>query len=241
MSIKHVLSLGLVAALVVLCQACGDSPPSAFDGGTGTDTDTDSDSDVDTDADSDSDADFGHCELSCSAPSTCIPTDPLATQNEDNWSCAPSYCEWLGCLSTAECQEAYPAVTNVVCNTGAAKPTCTLPCDDASDCVQPDKPLFNADNWACEANFCVWTGCASTEECQEAFPSTELVCATYSDPPICAPHCAVPADCVPADAVDLYDEENWACTGGACEHLGCLSTEECTGSAHGPGSICIFD
>jgi hypothetical protein len=76
---------------------------------------------------------------------------------------------------------------------------------------------------------------------EEAFPETELVCAEYLDTPMCAPPCSTPSDCVPADAVDLYDEENWACTGGACEHLGCLSTEECAGSAHGPDSICVFD
>jgi len=205
------------------------------------DTDADTDSDTDSDTDTDSDADFGLCQMGCSGAGACVPADAIATQTEDNWSCASGYCEWLGCLSTAECQEAYPLVANAVCNTAAATPTCTLSCGDASDCAQAGKPLFDDNNWTCETNFCVWTGCSSTGECQEAFPSTALVCAQYADPPICAPPCSVPADCVPADAVDLFDEENWVCTDGACEHLGCLSTEECTGSVHGPASICVFD
>jgi hypothetical protein len=46
---------------------------------------------------------------------------------------------------------------------------------------------------------------------------------------------------VPADPADLFDAENWACTDGACEHRGCLSTEECAGSYLGPDFICVVD
>jgi hypothetical protein len=237
------IPLALLAAALAAPFGCGGG---GSDGtGADADADTDGDTDADTDTDSDTDTDtgdgFGLCQLGCSAPSACVPTDPLATQTEENWSCAAGYCEWLGCLGTAECQEAYPLVTNVVCNSTAATPTCTLSCLDASDCAQADKPLFDANNWACVGNFCVWTGCSSTAECQEAFPETALVCGTYADTPVCVPPCSTPSNCVPDGAVDLFDAENWACTGGACEHLGCLSTEECTGSAHGPDSICVFD
>ena len=236
------LLLALLAATAApgALAGCGDEGGA---GGSDTDADSDSDgdSDSDTDTDSDGDTDFGLCQLGCSDPGTCVPADPLPTQDEDNWSCESGWCEWRGCLSTSECQEAYPLVDNAVCNSDATTPTCTLSCSDVAGCAQPEKPLLDSNNWACESNYCVWTGCSSTAECQEAFPETVSVCAAYSDPPICAPPCSAPADCVPDAAVDLFDEENWACTGGACEHLGCLSTAECTGSAHGPDSICVVD
>jgi hypothetical protein len=249
MPIRRVLiALAHLAAAAVLGAplGCGDDggptdSDSDADSDADSDTDADTDSDTDSDTDTDSDSDFGLCQLGCSDAGECVPADALATQDEENWSCAAGTCEWLGCLSTAECQEAYPLIANVACNTAAAIPTCTLSCDVLSDCAQAGKPLFDNDNWSCESSFCVWTGCVSNAECQEAFPETELVCAEYLDTPMCAPPCADPSECVPADAVDLFNEENWACTDGACEHLGCLSTEECTGSVHGPASICVFD
>ena len=238
----------LLATAAVLCAVpgCGGGGGSSGSGSdsdadTDTDTDSDSDSDSDADTDSDADADFGLCQQGCAAASTCVPTDAPATQTEDNWSCGDGWCDWIGCLSTAECQEAYPAISAIACNPNAVPPSCTLSCSDASDCAQADKPLFDGDNWACESNFCVWTGCNSAAECQEAFPSTSFVCAAYADPPVCAPPCGDASDCVPDDAGVLFDEENWACSGGACEHRGCLSTEECASSYHGAGSICVFD
>jgi len=62
------------------------------------------------------------------------------------------------------------------------------------------------------------------------------------DPPVCFPSCAEPVDCTD-DAVpaDLFNEEHWLCTDGACEHRGCLSTAECQESdVYGAEFICVF-
>jgi hypothetical protein len=233
----------LAAALGIGAIAgCGDDDGSAgADGDSDSDSDTDSDSDGDADSDSDADGDtdFGLCEQSCGEAADCVPTDAGPTDTADNWSCASGYCERLGCLSNAECQEAYPAATHIACNPNADPPACTLVCETAADCAQADRPLFDDDNWSCDSNYCVWTGCNSAAECQEAFPDSSLACATYAEPPVCMPPCDAAADCVADNTGDLFAEDHWACTGGACEHLGCLSTEECATSYHGPDSICV--
>src|SRR5512137_422536 len=115
MSIKHVISLNLVAALVVLCQACGDSPPTAFDGGTGTDTDSDSDSDVDTDADSDTDTDIDTDVDTDSDTDTDTDTDSDTDTDTDSDSdtdtdtCTHDECE-LGDALVTGCNDCVTAV-----------------------------------------------------------------------------------------------------------------------------------
>jgi len=233
----------LLAAAFGLCApaGCGDDAAADADSGADTDTDADADAGLDLDTDTHADSEFGTCRQSCSQAESCIPDTPRATQDADNWSCGAGFCEWLGCLSTAECQEAYPAVEGIVCNDTKAPPSCVPSCAAAADCALEDRPLYDDDNWTCESNFCVFTGCSSDAECQEAYPGTAAVCAEYAETPFCVPSCTVAADCQPEDPVELNDVENWTCTDGACEHRGCLSTEECTGSSHGPDSICVFD
>lgn len=46
-------------------------------------------------------------------------------------------------------------------------------------------------------------------------------------PPVCLGSCTVAADCVEPNAVDLVDEDNYACDTGVCRWLGCNSDAEC--------------
>jgi hypothetical protein len=103
------------------------------------------------------------------------------------------------------------------------------------------KPLFDENNWTCESDLCVYQGCTSTSECEEAQPDAGLACAEYMDTPICFTGCAEPIDCTDVSVpADLFNEAHWLCTNGACEHKGCQSTTECTDSALGADYICVF-
>ncbi|HUT77035.1 MAG TPA: hypothetical protein VM285_05075, partial [Polyangia bacterium] len=48
-----------------------------------------------------------------------------------------------------------------------------------------------------------------------------------SDWGTCMQSCTGPADCVPADADETKDENNWSCETDHCVFLGCQETAEC--------------
>lgn len=50
---------------------------------------------------------------------------------------------------------------------------------------------------------------------------------TDADWGTCMQSCTGPADCVPADADETKDENNWACETDHCVFLGCQETAEC--------------
>jgi hypothetical protein len=229
-TIVAIVALGLGVAT----WGCGDDDDDDDDG-TG-------DTDADTDTDTDADADWGTCMRSCSGPADCVPTDADETKDEDNWSCETDHCVYLGCQDTAECQAIFPSMANIACNTAVEPHNCTLPCDAAADCEVPDSVLYGADNWSCESQLCVYSGCNSDEECAEAYPEEDVGCAQYADPSVCFPSCEAPVDCTDAAVTAvLFDEEHWLCTDGVCEHHGCKSTQECEDSAvYGAGFICVF-
>ena len=241
LSILFVLLAGALCALAPL--GCGDDDGGSTD--SDADSDSDSDSDTDTDSDTDSDADWGTCRKACDTAANCVPADADVTKDENNWECvADGYCNLLGCQDATECETLFPEMDNITCNTNVTPQECTLPCTDTgtpADCAVPESPLYGEDNFTCESSLCVHQGCNNDEECQEAFPETDLVCAQYTDPPVCFPSCAEPIDCTDAAVTaDLFNEAHWLCTDGACEHRGCQSTQECTDSALGAGYICVF-
>ncbi|MBZ0233386.1 MAG: hypothetical protein K8M05_13745 [Deltaproteobacteria bacterium] len=45
--------------------------------------------------------------------------------------------------------------------------------------------------------------------------------------PVCVPSCSTAADCGTGPAGSIIDANNYACDGGVCRWLGCLSTAEC--------------
>ena len=178
----------------------------------------------------------------CEAPADCVAEGADVTHDEDNYSCEVDHCVLLGCLSKTECETLHPDMPNIECNTDADPPECTLPCGTAADCAITSTILYSEDNWACENELCVYAGCTSDDECQEAYPATEFVCAQYADPPVCFASCEAPVDCTDeAVPANLFNEAHWLCTDGACQHKGCTSTQECVDSdVYGAEFICVF-
>ncbi len=242
--IMAMLLAGFIGTVGV--AGCGDDDASSTDadsdGDSDTDTDTDSDSDTDTDTDSDTDTDvtFGTCKLSCTSPADCVPDDPNDTHDANNFDCTDDVCVWKGCLNTAECVAVFPSTTGIECDTNVDPPACHAPCSTSDDCAYESTaqlyPIYGPDNSTCDNSLCVWGGCNDNAECTDAYPSQTWVCHEYMDIPICTIGCTVPGDC--AGTKDLFLEDHWLCTDGACQHKGCTSTAECT-DAYTADHVCV--
>ena len=111
-------------------------------------------------------------------------------------------------------------------------PVCVKSCSDVSDCVPVGADaIHDADNYRCSDGSCVYSGCNSDTECNEAYPAMSYVCHSTG----CLPACETAADCA-FDSPDA-DEDNYTCDNGACVYLGCLADDECS-SAHGTTYSC---
>jgi hypothetical protein len=100
------------------------------------------------------------CVHTCTAPADCATT--AAYMDADNYACVSGACQYLGCNSDAECQTigAY-ACRSQGTLTKYCVHTCTVPADCSAGVAYMD-----ADNYACEAGLCRYTGCNSDAECQ---------------------------------------------------------------------------
>jgi hypothetical protein len=116
-------------------------------------------------------------------------------------------------------------------------PACYPTCTTVADCVSAS-PLTDDDNYACTDGKCEYLGCQDTGECTAAFMNPNYACETLagSSLPTCNATCTVVADCVSASP--LTDDDNYACTNGRCEYLGCQSTSECTTAFMDPNYVC---
>jgi hypothetical protein len=162
------------------------------------------------------------CARACEAPSDCA-DGSAADMSADNYACEDGFCAYLGCLSDAECLEAYPG-KNVGCaakNGISLVPMCTFKCDTVAGCAQY-AAAYDDDNYACASGFCVYTGCNSDEECQQSAPSANYACrqAEGSTVKVCVPTCATAADCAEA-------AEGPSCVNSACVYAGCTSDDAC--------------
>jgi hypothetical protein len=88
----------------------------------------------------------------------------------DNYACEGNKCRWLGCNDTAECTAANnsPAWTCVTLP-GATMRSCIHTCTTPADCATASAP-YDADNYACTDNLCIWQGCNTTAECATVDP-----------------------------------------------------------------------
>lgn len=110
----------------------------------------------------------------------------------------------------------------------ASLPLCRESCSTAADCASsPPTAITDDDNYACTNNLCVYTGCNTSSECQTAFNNTGYVCVQLSGDLLasCLTACSSANDC----AVDapLFGPENYRCSMGGCQWLGCLDAQEC--------------
>ncbi len=117
-------------------------------------------------------------------------------------------------------------------------PNCLESCSTPAECVVAGSPLFEVDNYACDANRCRWLGCTSTSECTSTY-GAGWTCSTVTGNPLptCYESCGAASDCVIAGTV-LYDVDNWTCDAGKCRWLGCSNTSECTTTFMDPDYSC---
>ena len=254
-----------MAFLLFVCVSCGDDPAPAEQENPDTSADhTDSaDTAADTDSadsaeqqepaeqgeetsdtgpdqssetpDADEEPAEKFCQYACTNASDCIQAGANAISDEDNYKCEDHKCVYLGCLSDAECDEIYAAVTAATgkvyrCNANGAYgyPECTPECTSASECAAGDTTdnAFDLDNYKCENSRCVYAGCNSDAECQSGgLDYMRCVPEQYGDKilKICAQGCDTPADC----ANVVYPEEVYLCEDHQCKMKSCESDEWC--------------
>ena len=206
-------------------------------------TDTSDTSDT---SDSDDTADSGetpaettekYCTFGCQTVKDCIQAGSTIT-DEDNYKCENNKCTYLGCLSDAECDEVYGAVTAATGrvyrsnkNGAYGYPECTPTCSNAADCnLYGDgstQYAYDLDNYKCENGMCVYTGCLSDAECETSTYSSDYKCIEqdYSGRTlkICTLTCKTAADC----ANSVYPEEFYECKNSQCVTKSCESDEWC--------------
>lgn len=159
------------------------------------------------------------CEKPCAAVEDCFGTSPTQ-DGPENWSCDNDTCRWLGCASTDECNADFDEVCTGVLGEGTV-PSCNAPCETTEDCTStlfPDAFEFE----------CIDGGCEQQISCTEASCDTIFGTDSVCHEGLCVFPCETPADCASDNEQDeLRDENNYACTSGLCEYLGCQSDAEC--------------
>lgn len=178
------------------------------------------------------------CQYACTTAFDCLTGGTSAIYDEDNFKCENGKCIYLGCLSDAECDEVYGAVTEATgrvyrCNKNGAYgyPECTPTCSNAEDCnlygEGSTQYAYDLDNNKCENGFCVYTGCNSDAECEVSTYSSDYKCIEqdYSGKTlkICIIPCKTAADC----ANSVYPEEYYECRNSQCIAKSCESDEWC--------------
>lgn len=113
------------------------------------------------------------CYPACDDVGQCVLATPI--YDADNWECSAGRCAWLGCTDDAECQATYQNPSYACVEIGGPTPTCLATCDVADDCIQPS-PLYDGENWTCDAGVCRWIGCLDDGECQDALMNPDVVC-----------------------------------------------------------------
>ena len=179
-----------------------------------------------------------YCVIGCKTASDCVPAGSNAITDGDNYNCDNGKCVYLGCLSDAECDEIYGAVTAATgrvyrCNKNGAYgyPECTPACSNAADCnlygEGSTQYAYDLDNNKCESGFCVYTGCLSDAECETTMYSSDYKCLPQEyvgkTLNICTIPCKSAADC----ANETYPEEFYECKNSQCVTKNCENDEWC--------------
>jgi hypothetical protein len=100
------------------------------------------------------------CVHTCSTTADC--SSGVAYMDADNYACEAGACRYLGCNNDAECQ----TIGAYACrDQGSGTRYCVHTCSVAADCSS-GVAYADADNYACEAGVCRYTGCISDTECQ---------------------------------------------------------------------------
>jgi hypothetical protein len=181
-----------------------------------------------------------YCQQACNVWQDCA-LDILLGEpgfTEANWSCDAGACSYHGCASDEECP-ASGSGTLAKCVphevAGKSFGMCTYTCQAAGDCVvaavgsQP--PLYDEDNWSCNAGLCEHKGCLNNAECQTA-TGQDYVCRDVADdgsPAYCIEPCEKSEDC------QWFSTGNYECRGGYCLTKGCEGDADCSDQAAAAG------
>lgn len=178
---------------------------------------------------------FPSCLPACSTPSDCALGAP--GYGAANYQCDRGGCVWIGCLSEADCS----SVPNTTCvaTPGTTLRTCQKRCSTPSDCSS-NTPAYDADNYGCTSGICEYVGCNSTPECAATINDPRIRCGrlpawSFS---ACLYGCTTATDCAMAGAGPAFDADNYRCTSGVCEFIGCHSAQECTTSFGNRPYVC---
>jgi hypothetical protein len=122
------------------------------------------------------------CVHLCSAPSDCATAS--AAFDADNYACDSGACRYLGCNTDAECASSFSSPAYVCRDVplpGGLDPlpsgakNCVKSCSAPSDCATASA-AFDADNYECDTNVCVYKGCNTDAECVSSFAKAGYVC-----------------------------------------------------------------
>jgi len=114
---------------------------------------------------------------------------------------------------------------------------CLKACTSESDCGT-GTPGDGPANYACVDGACHPIGCQSDADCAAVTPAA--LCRALPGAPYktCNRACSDASACGAATSM-LYRPENYECTDGICEYLGCSADEECQVDLAQPDSRCV--
>jgi hypothetical protein len=109
------------------------------------------------------------CVFPCNTAADCdLGGGPAFDAN--NYACENGGCQYSGCNDDTECA----ALGNYVCRDLGGLSFCVTPCQAPADCDIGSGAAYDADNYSCPQDYCVYEGCNSTSECMSV---GNLVCA----------------------------------------------------------------
>jgi hypothetical protein len=160
-----------------------------------------------------------YCLPVCTSPADC--NFGSAPHDSDNYDCRSDVCVYTGCNDDAECR----TLGNYLCRPvpGSDVPFCLPACATPADC-NLGSPPYSADNYECQNNACVYTGCNDDAECR-ALGNYLCRASPGFVVPFCQPACTTPADC--NQGSPPYDSDNYECLNDVCVYAGCNDDAEC--------------
>ena len=168
------------------------------------------------------------CRRTCSTLADCT-TPNISSLDDDNWTCDRMICEYLGCNNDCGAGQICVADTSGI-------NTCQRSCSVVADCTFAGSTLFDEDNWSCSGGACLYLGCNGDAECIDG-NGAGFVCRNVGGQDSCVRSCTMPSDCA-ASTRPAEDEDNWGCTAGICEYLGCNDSQECIDSFMSADFVC---
>ena len=114
--------------------------------------------------------DLKSCVPGCTATSDCSLAAAGTLYDTDNYECSDGACVFTGCNTDGECQETQGATFVCVDPFDIGQKSCYQSCSTSNDCGTPASgPAYDADNYQCDDELCLYSGCLNDTECSETF------------------------------------------------------------------------